>query len=296
MPFRDLSFAAQVDEIRVSLAALDGLSQGFRLTELRRRAACDVPFERLELEGGSECRPAPRFAPPHSEQGGLRCEADYEPCGVRPGMCVPSCPVGRLRQPDCTCDCLPGSFQAWRALKIRLTGNRYISNVTVYDSEHQAVEHLAGGELPLTLQLAQATTVAVVTVRGTSPLSAKAVSLKVVTPDGKELAVPGLRDVPLSEERDSILHHRRAHEFFDASLTCAACPGGALGSQLPRSDSLSCLCNASDGRNLLGRCEPLLGHTHKHYNHNNNKNSNNYNANDDNNMNINININNVQRQ
>jgi len=138
-------FSAEVDEVRVSRSALQGMAQGAFLTELRRRAACDVPFERLE---GSTCRPVARFTLAHAEPDQSSCQDDFEPCGARPGLCVAKCKQGTLRQADCTCDCPAGEFQTWMVQAVHLTGSGSIYNVTVYDATHRIVAQVEGDELP----------------------------------------------------------------------------------------------------------------------------------------------------
>lgn len=257
-PYYDVSgsnlfFPGQIDEVRVSKIALDGLTQGGRITEMRRQAACDVPFERLE---GSTCRPSARVTAHYGGEDG--CQAGYEMCGSRPGLCVTECSRGTLRQSDCTCDCPPGKFQTWYVQAIYLTGSGAIGNVTVYDTAHNIILKVSNTNLPYRFDITPPRQVSVITVQGTG--SATAVSLDVETVTGTRLQVPDYRNVPLPTDRLTILHHRRLHEFFDPSLSCATCPGDlgvVLGSQLPRADALSCLCSKGYGRNLLGRCVPL---------------------------------------
>ncbi|CAE8724571.1 unnamed protein product [Polarella glacialis] len=261
--FQSPQFSAQLDEARVSRAALDGLTLGARLTELRRRAACD-PFERLEA---STCRSTIRLTPTKAlaDQSGYvsQCQPGYEPCAALPGHCVAVCARGTLRQGDCTCDCPPGKFQVWFISAVLLKGSGSILNATVYDAAHRVVGFADAGLLPKRINLQSGTTdVSVVAVRGGG--TASMVSLWVETPteqtpSGETLAVPALQNVRLEQDRNTLLHHRRTHDLFDPSLSCAACTGEVLGSRLPRVDALSCYCAPGYGRNLFGRCVPLRG-------------------------------------
>ncbi|CAK0844252.1 unnamed protein product [Prorocentrum cordatum] len=259
MPAGEAFFDALVDEVRVSSIALDGLTQGARLTQLRRRTVCGVPAERLE---GSTCLPAVRLTPPYAVTDQSACQEGYEECGARPGMCVPTCGASMLRQPGCSCDCRPGYFQAWLAKALRLSGSGRtpVGAVTIYDVQHNVVGSAPdGGTLPLRFAFQSAARVALLTVVGAG--SAAAVSLEVETAAGMTVPVPEWTSVPLPSGQDLVMHHRRLHELFDPALTCAICPTGSgqevFASQLPRVDLMACLCGEHFGRDLLGRCVPL---------------------------------------
>eukprot|EP00928_Gymnodinium_smaydae_P037745 TRINITY_DN26163_c0_g1_i1.p1 TRINITY_DN26163_c0_g1~~TRINITY_DN26163_c0_g1_i1.p1 ORF type:complete len:2479 (-),score=333.80 TRINITY_DN26163_c0_g1_i1:35-7471(-) len=246
-------FEASLDEFRVSLTSLDALSQGWSLTELRRRAPCDEgAAERLD---GSVCKAAARFTAAHAAVGQASCQEGFEPCAARPGLCVAQCRYGTVRRPDCTCDCPANKFQAWLIKGVRIEGatDSIVRNVSVYDSQHRLVEHVSHAPLPLEIRWSDAPRhIAAVSVLGGT---ATVMDLYVISADGeRRLSVPDHMQVALREDRATILHHRLTHEFFDPTLACAVCPGTVFGSTLPRLDTLACQCAKGFGRNLLGRC------------------------------------------
>eukprot|EP00930_Biecheleria_cincta_P009455 TRINITY_DN1111_c0_g1_i1.p1 TRINITY_DN1111_c0_g1~~TRINITY_DN1111_c0_g1_i1.p1 ORF type:complete len:3256 (+),score=479.82 TRINITY_DN1111_c0_g1_i1:1251-9770(+) len=254
-PYWDLPlFAAQVDELRVSKVALDSFSLGSQLPELRRRAACSPPYERIE---GSTCAAVARLTPPNTSTSQAACSSGYEECGAMPGICMLSCPDGMMRQADCTCDCQPAHVQAWLIRAVRLTGSGEVLNATVYSTEHRVVGRFSGGLLPARIDLGSWAKVAVIAVRGGGSATMVSVEVETPAPESKLLIVPSLQDVALLPNREVLLHHARVIKYDDPSLTCALCPGEAPRSMLPRSNAMACRCAEGYGPDLLGKCVPL---------------------------------------
>ncbi|CAK9055350.1 unnamed protein product [Durusdinium trenchii] len=256
-PYYDLAmYTAQLDEVRVHQEALDTLTLGFQITELRRLAACNTPYEQRD---GSACHARPRLTPPNTTLEQTQCRAGYEQCHQMPGICMEECTGNLLRQEDCSCDCAPSYFQTWLISAVHLTGSGDVKNATVYDADHHILGQLGYVTLPRRIALAEAAQVAVVEVWGGA--SATSVSLEVETPapESLRLAVPELRSVLLQADRPALLHHRLALDYDDPTLSCARCPGEAPRSVLPRSDTMSCRCASGYGANLLGKCVPAGG-------------------------------------
>ncbi|CAE7499417.1 unnamed protein product [Symbiodinium necroappetens] len=135
---------------RVHHEALDGLTLGSQISELRRRAACNSPFEQLE---GSTCQALPRLTAPNTSSEQSECRTGYELCGALPGICVEACPGTLLRQADCSCDCPPAYFQTWLASAIHLTGSGEVRNATIYDAEHTILGSVGFVALPQRIPL-----------------------------------------------------------------------------------------------------------------------------------------------
>eukprot|EP00971_Amphidinium_carterae_P005091 101813-Amphidinium_carterae.1 len=174
-------FRAQVDEVRVHAAALDPLALGSHFTELRRSTACNTPTESLE---GNACKPAQRLTSRYAEQDQLDCASGYQSCSSQQSMCVADCDHGTLRQPDCSCDCPPGEFQAWRIRAVLLAGFGAVGEVKVYDDTHTVLATQSNAVLPVRLDLGSDELVALVTIRGSTATS---VSMTIETTSGDQL-------------------------------------------------------------------------------------------------------------
>ncbi|CAE7212064.1 unnamed protein product [Symbiodinium natans] len=185
-PYYDLPlYAGQLDEVRVHHEALDGLTLGSQISELRRRAACNPRFlSSLRATLLAILKPITvnsnlsfMLTPPNTSSEQSECRTGYELCGALPGICVETCPGTLLRQADCSCDCPPTYFQTWLVGAIHLTGSGDVRNATVYDAEHNILGSLGFATLPQRIAISpNPSQVAVVEVWGGS--SASYVSLE----------------------------------------------------------------------------------------------------------------------
>ncbi|CAJ1363241.1 unnamed protein product, partial [Effrenium voratum] len=256
-PYYDLPmFTAQLDEVRVHQEALDGLTLGWQVTELRRLSACNTPYEQRD---GSACHAPARLTPPNTTLEQSVCRTGYEECGAMPGVCMEVCPGNLLRQADCSCDCPPAYFQTWLASAVHLTGSGQVKNATVYDAEHQILGQLGTETLPRRIALPGPSQVALVSVWGGGTASSVSLEVETPAPESQRLLVPELWSSPLQADRPTLLHHRAALGYDDPTLRCAQCPGAAPRSVLPRKDAIACRCAEGYGANLLGKCVPELG-------------------------------------
>jgi len=257
-PYYDLPlYTGQLDEVRVHHEALDGLTLGSQISELRRRAACNSPFEQLE---GSTCQALPRLTAPNTSSERSECRTGYELCGALPGICVEACPGILLRQSDCSCDCPPAYFQTWLASAIHLTGSGEVRNATIYDAEHTILGSVGFVALPQRIALSpDPSEVAVVEVWGGASASYVSLEVETPSPSSQRLGVSSLHDVALQADQPTLLHHRRVLAHADPSLSCSRCSGEAPRSVLPRQDAMSCRCADGYGPNLLGKCVPVGG-------------------------------------